>query len=413
MTSTRDGQRGLAARHRDVISETIAEVRIHRVNIPLDAPYRWSPGLYFGASKGIVEVVTESGHVGIGEIADVDACDAFERDQAPRLVGANAMDLEGCRRLCVPEITALKNTHGLGPIRAFAAIELALWDIKGQVLGVPIHMLLGGLARTEVSFSEYFAFRPPGSDAPGERTPVAVARYCARMREEHGSTVFEGKVGLSDPTAELAMVKEVRAAVGDDATLRLDANAGWDPLTARRMVRALAPLEIANIEDPASSYRAMAKLRRHTDIPFSGHVPDLPLAVELGVPDTIVLNTMSLGGLRETVAFVDACEAMDVGFWCYSGDSAIGTTAYLHMSAALPYMEQPHQSLLRWYIDDVIDGGPLSPENGVLAVPMAPGLGVRLDRERLQRAADDFQTNGVITQLGIPGDRFYPRLRRQ
>jgi glucarate dehydratase len=393
--------------------QRVAEVRVHRVNIPLEAPYRWSPGLYFGASKGIVEVVTESGLVGLGEIADVDACDAFERDQVPRLVGANAMDLEGCRRLCVPEITTLKNTHELGPIRAFAAIELALWDIKGQVLGVPIHTLLGGLARTEVAFSEYFAFRCPGRDAPGESTPVAVAAYCARMREEHGSTVFEGKVGLGDPRAELAVVKEVRAALGDDATLRLDANAGWSPLTARRMVRALEPLEISNIEDPVSSYRAMAKLRQHTEIPFSGHVPDLPLAVELGVPDTIVLNTMSLGGLRETIAFVDACEAMGVGFWCYSGDSAIGTTAYLHISAALPYMEQPHQSLLRWYTDDVIEGGPLSPEDGTLTVPMDPGLGVRLDPERLQRAVDDFQTNGVMTQLSIPGERFYPRLRRQ
>src|SRR5574341_1264261 len=85
-------------------------------------------------------------------------------------------------------------------------------------------VLLGGPVRRELGFSEYSALRVPSATEPGETTPLEVARYCARMRQEHGSTLFEGKVGVLDLDPEDEMVREVRAAIGPDATLRLDAN---------------------------------------------------------------------------------------------------------------------------------------------------------------------------------------------
>ena len=195
------------------------------------------------------------------------------------------------------------------------------------------------------------------------------------MRELHGSTVFEGKVGVGTLSDDLEMVREVRAAIGPDCVLRLDANMAWPLSTARTALRKLAEYEIANIEDPTDGFRAMAKLRQHSEIPFSSHLADVQLAAELGVPDAIVLNVLNLGGIRETVKFIAACEAFGVGFWFYSGDGAIGTAAYLQISAALAYVERPHQSLLRWYTDDVVTGGPLRPENDVLPVPPGPDRG--------------------------------------
>jgi glucarate dehydratase len=208
------------------------------------------------------------------------------------------------------------------------------------------------------------------------------------------------------------MVKEIRAAIGADATLRLDANMAWPLNTARRALERLAPYDIANIEDPAASFFDMAKLRQHSAIPFSSHVPDLRLAVELGVPDTFVLNVTRLGGLRETIKFVHACETMGVGFWFYSGETAVGTAAYMQLAAALPYLDQAGQSLLRWYADDVVTPL-LEPRHNRLPIPAGPGLGVKVDLEAVRRCEARYEREGVMTQLGEPGATHHLRFAGQ
>jgi glucarate dehydratase len=232
------------------------------------------------------------------------------------------------------------------------------------------------------------------------------------MREQHGSMIFEGKMGVLDLDTEIQMVKEVRAAIGPDATLRLDANNSWPLNTARRALARLEPFDIANIEDPTLTFHDMAKLRQHSAIPFSSHLPDLRLATELGVPDTFVLNVMALGGLRETMKFISACELMGVGFWFYSGETAVGTAAYMQLAAAMPYLSQPGQSLFRWYADDVVAELIRPHANGV-PIPEGPGLGVSVDAEALRRCAERFERDGVISQLGVPGELHYRRFLQQ
>ena len=384
----------------------ITEILIHKVNLPLANPYRWASGVYFGATKGIVEVRTDEGITGWGETPTVDQADIVLHDFAPLLIGVDPSNIDDCARRCLPEIRTLLNTHDAGLVKAFGGLELALWDIKGKSLGLPVYSLLGGPVRQEIGFSEYFALLLPGPGGPGAETPLEVARYCARMREEHGSTIFEGKVGVLDLDTEIEMVKEVRAAIGPDATLRLDANNSWPLNTARKALKRLEPYDIANIEDPAPTFRDMARLRQHSTIPFSSHLPDLRLAVELGVPDTFVLNAMTLGGLRETLKFISACEVMGVGFWFYSGETAVGTAAYMQLAAAVPYLSQPGQSLFRWYADDV-SAELIQPHANRVPIPDAPGLGVTVDPEALARCEERYAREGVISQLGIPGEAHF------
>jgi glucarate dehydratase len=390
----------------------ITEIRVHKVNIPLVTGYRWASGVYLGATKGIVEVQTDAGIVGWGEVATVEQADIVLHEFAPRLVNVDPSNIDDCYRRCIPEIRTLLNTHDAGLVKAFGGLELALWDIKGKVLNVPVYSLLGGPVRQEIGFSEYFALRIPGAAEPGESTPLEVARYCAKMREQYGSLLFEGKVGVLDLDTEIEMVKEVRAAIGRDATLRLDANNSWPLNVARKALARLEPFDIANIEDPAPTFYDMAKLRQHSPIPFSSHLPDLHLALELGVPDTFVLNVMTLGGLRETMKFISACELMGVGFWFYSGESAVGTAAYMQLAASIPYLSQPGQSLLRWYADDVVVEL-IQPHANTVPIPEEPGLGVTPDPEALTRCRQRYEQHGVISQLGEPGEAYYRQFFQQ
>lgn len=385
----------------------ITDAFVHIVNVPLETAYRWAPGLYFGTTKGIIELYTDEGVIGLGEVTSVEQAIVARDMIFPRLIGADPMNLEECFARCVPQLETIHNLQDTLLLRAFGGVEIALWDIKGKALGVPVYVLLGGQTRSEVAFSEYFALRMPSAGVAGESTPLEVARFCAAMREEHGSTVFEGKVGVTDLSTEVEMVREIRAAVGQEATLRLDANMAWPVNVARTALRQLEPYDIANIEDPVGPFREMAKLRQHSAIPFSSHIPDVQLAVEQGVPDTLVINLTSLGGIRETLKLIAACELFGIGFWFYSGDTGVATAAYMQVTAALPYLTQPHQSLLRWYTDDVIEGGPMQPENGVIKVPDGPGLGVELDPAALARCKERFENDGVMHQIGdVDRDNF-------
>jgi len=220
-------------------------------------------------------------------------------------------------------------------------------------------------------------------------------------------------MGRLDLNTEIKMVKEIRAAIGEDAILRLDANMAWPLNIAREAVKKLEPYAIANLEDPTASYYDMAKLRMHTAIPFSSHGPvDLRLITHLGVPDSLVLNISNLGGIRETLKCISACELMGIGFWFFSGDSAVGTAAYMQLGAAVPFLEQPNQSLFRWYEDDITEEI-FSPRNNQLTLPDGPGLGIKIDQKALKRCKEHFEKHGPLESISKGSADYFTRLRMQ
>lgn len=93
---------------------------------------------------------------------------------------------------------------------------------------------------------------------------------------------------------------------------------------------------------------------------------------------------------------------MGVGFWCYSGDAGIATAAYLHVSAAMPWIMEPSQSLFRWQLGDVIENGPFKQTNNIVVVPDGPGLDVKLDRPSLERLHGAFLRDGPIDHFQNP-----------
>jgi len=388
----------------------ITAIRLTPVNIPLDLPFLWSGGLYPGTSKVIIEVETDAGPIGLGEAPSDDLLPTL-RSMAERIIGRDPLDIADLEGRCVPPWQIVQNTDGNAVVRAFGAIEIALWDLRGKAWDQPLYRLLGGAVRKDIPFTEYFCYRSTADGSETRMTPESVVEYCIRMREEHGSTYFEGKLTTGDPELEIDTVRQLREALGPRAMIRLDSNMAWSLPTAIRILREIEPYDIRNYEDPVGTFEEMATLRRHSSIPFSSHVPDLRRAVALGVPDTIVVNFAVLGGIARSVRFIGACEAMGVGFWCYSGDAGICTAAYLHMVAATPSITEPSQSLFRWQVADVIVGGPFRQTDNVVRVPEGPGLGVELDREALARWHRHYQDNGPMNHFLDPwGDGHYRRL---
>ncbi len=377
----------------------IISIKVTPVNIPLEVPIFWTGGYYPGTSKAIIEVETDAGLTGLGEAPSAHLGSTIQ-EMAKRVVGMDPLDIAGVENVCVPPWQIVQNTDDASSVTAFGALEIALWDIRGKAWDHPLYMLLGGAVRKDIPFTEYFAYRVKKDGVGGEMDPQAVADYCLQMKTEHGATLFEGKLILGDPQLEIDTVKALRETLGPQVMIRLDSNMQWSLSTARRILREIEPYDIQNYEDPVATFEEMAKLRQHSSIPFSTHVPDIRRAVALGVPDNIVVNFAVLGGINRAMRFIGACEAMGVGFWCYSGDAGICTAAYLHMTAAMPWIHQPSQSLFRWQIGDVIHGGPFLQTNDCILVPEGPGLGVELDRDALQHWHRHYLENG-------PMDHFY------
>jgi glucarate dehydratase len=380
----------------------ITAVRATPVNIPLEAPYRWSVGVYPGLSKTIVEVETSEGVTGLGEAPSARAALVIDRYVTPRLLGADPRDLVDCERRTLPPSQVSKNTEDRSVHHAYGGVEMALWDIIGRLSGQSVARLLGGRVREEVAFTEYFAPRLRHNGRGGEDGPVALADYCARMASEHGARAFEGKVGVHDIGTEVAIVREVRAAIGNDCLLRLDANMRWSVAAARHALNRFERYDVDSVEDPVGSYDEMARLRETTRIGFSSHDPALKTAARLGVPDAFVLNLAALGGIRRTVSFIAACCELGVDVWFYSPDTGVANAAYLQVAAAIPWISQPSQTLLRWHTDDVTEGGPPQPRDGVLPVPDEPGLGIELDRVALARCNERYASEGEYNIFSDP-----------
>lgn len=392
------------------MTSRITAVRATPINVPLVVPYHCSVGVYQGFSTTIVEVETEDGVVGIGEASTPFAAGVIESRIAPNLLGADPLDLADCERRCMPPIEAYQNIDDNSIVMAWGGLEMALWDLGGRLQDRSIGELLGGQVRNVVPFTEYFAFRLARDGVGGESTPSEVAQYCARMAEEFGATGFEGKAGVKSIGTEVAMAREIRAAVGDDPILRLDANMAWSTTTAREAMRRLEPYNLSSFEEPVRTHREMALLRQSTTIAFSAHDPNLVAAVEWGVPDAIVINLTVLGGIRRTVAFIAACEAFGVDVWFYS-EPGVSTAAHLQVASAISWLALPSQTLARWQTDDVLSEGVFVPRNGELSVPAGPGLGVNLDPSALRRCHQRFLDEGPYNPYAdpAPGSRWAMR----
>jgi|SRR5579862_3128323 len=389
----------------------IRQIRATPVNIPFRTPYCFAYGSTASLTKTIVEVVTDEGLIGLGEGADGDSSGLIAH-LGERLVGLDPLDLNECERRCLPAMSYAPWDNLTALRRAFGAIEIGLWDVNARAAGLPLHRLLGGAVREQIALTEYFSFRLPSDDEPGESTVEQVVDYCARMIDEYDADGFEGKVGTTSLTQEVRMVREIRETIGDRRLLRLDANGSFTVATALEFWRQIEPYDIRTFEDPVDTLEEMQRLRPLMATTFSTHNPDLRRALALGVPDAFVCNLVELGGIRRTIEFIRACELVGFSFWFHSQEAGVATAAYLQLSAALEPIREPSQTLLRWVKDDVTEQGPPVPRHGVVPVPEGIGLGVDLDPKALRRCHERYLQEGAFPS-GRAGTHYGSEFQRR
>ncbi|MGB7590050.1 MAG: enolase C-terminal domain-like protein [Terriglobia bacterium] len=377
----------------------IKDVRATTVSVPLEAPLRHAHGCHWGRFvRTIVEVETDDGLVGLGEMGGggESSEEAFRRLK-PYLVGRDPARLEELRFLISNPTASLYNNR----TQIVAALEFACLDILGQSWRVPVSEILGGRLRDRVPFASYLFFRYPSpADATGEvRTIEQLVAHAQELKQRWGFSTHKLKGGVFPPEYDLECYRALAAALPRDR-LRFDPNAVWSTEQAIQFGRAIEDLNNDYLEDPVFGLNGMRRAREKLRVPLATNTVVVnfeQLAANILQPavDIILLDTTFWGGLRPCIKAAAICETFqfDVGVHS-SGELGVQLATMLHLGAVIPNLTFAADAHYHHLKDDIIAGGKMRFEQGSMAVPNSPGLGVTLDRDKLAKYVDAYRRLG-------------------
>ena len=333
----------------------------------------------------IVRVHTDEGIVGLGEATisclwsgecQAGTVAAIQDYIAPAIIGKDPRDISSIRR-------AMDFMIKLNPFTK-AAVEMAMWDISGKAVGLPVYQLLGGKVRDSVRIKlVVWAHDVAGSRALAEQH-LALNVSCLKV-----------KTGL-DPKTDIERVRAVRDVAGPDMQMTIDSNCGWTIQQAKYCLRALEGMNLLLAEQPIppGDPAAMAELRRDTIVPIMADESLFTLqdAWQLSLhrsADIFSIYPGKHGGIAATAEIIAVAKA--AGLRCTIGSNlelGIGTAAMLHIAAAFPEVDTdsfPADTIGPFYHDSDLITQPLDLGPPVAKIPSGPGLGVELDEAQLAR----------------------------
>jgi len=366
----------------------ITDIRATPVTVPLEAPLRHANGCHWGRFvRTIVEVETDEGIVGLGEMGGggESAVAAFNGLKS-YLIGHDPTQLERLRFLIANPTASLYNNR----TQMLAAIEFACLDILGQKWGVPVCDLLGGRVRDHVPFASYLFFRyGNGDDHDGEiRTSDQLVAEAKALKARYGFTSHKLKGGVFSPEYELECYRALADALPGDS-FRFDPNGVWSTEQAIWFGQRIEDLKNDYLEDPVFGLHGMRRTREKVRMPLATNTvvvgfEQLAANIRETAVDVILLDTTFWGGIRPCVKAAGICEAFQLGVAVHSsGELGIQLATMLHLGAAVPNLTFAADAHYHHLKDDVIVGGKLTYCHGGIEVPTEPGLGVKLDRDRM------------------------------
>ncbi|TVQ29439.1 MAG: mandelate racemase/muconate lactonizing enzyme family protein [Geminicoccaceae bacterium] len=373
----------------------IETIRTHLLTAPISEPFAFSQRWVHERVALIVEVVAEGGLVGWGECYGPPRLlqPVIERFYAPLLVGHDALAGAAHWERLYNELRD-HGQRGLA-VQALAGLDVALWDLRGKAAGLPIHRLMGGPLRSSARAYATGLYRK--TDDTGRNRALLVEE--AQGYAADGFGAMKLKVGF-DPVDDAANTEAIRAAIGDGIGLMIDANHGFDRIDALALARRVEPLGIGWFEEPVApedvaGYRWLAG---QTAIPIAGGECsftrfDFQILLANGAVDVVQPDTCAAGGLTECLRIAALANAAGVRYHPHVWGTGIAIATALHLIAMLPAAAQGLWANEPWLefdrtphpFRDAIVKQPFRLEQGRVAVPTGPGLGIEIDRDALAR----------------------------
>jgi len=340
----------------------------------------------------VVEVITDEGIVGIGEVhtspyiaravieaplSHVSSCGLKQvvlgRDPLEREVLWDAMY----------RLSAVYGRRGVA-IHAISGIDIALWDIAGKVARMSIAQLLGGDTKKMVKAYASILLAT---------TPEEVRADVCRCLEDGFRAVKLGWGPLgTDPMGSVALVEAARKEAGDDIDIMVDVGFGGDVSQATRFARALEALDIFFLEEPLSpdNLEGYAQLARDVDISIATGEKETTVhgfrrLIEIGKVDIVQPDVARAGGITETKKIVDFARTAGVMCipHCWSSDILLSAT--LQLVSCIPAIPFVEFCTLKTPLRRHVTQCPIEPVDGMVSIPEGPGIGVDLDTDTLAK----------------------------
>jgi len=336
-----------------------------------------------------VRVVTDAGVTGLGEATleyKPEAVMGALRDLRDFLVGKDPTMIEHLGQA----IYRLSFYRG-GPVlnSAMGGIDIALWDIKGKLLGEPIWKLLGGPVRERIRVYTHF----------GGKTPTETAEEAKKLVGAGFRALKAGPLGAYEMVESPRKIHEIvehlkaaREAAGDDVDLMFDAHGDLYPAVSTALAKELEPLHLLWIEEPAlpENAEAMKKIAAETSVPIATGerlftVWGFREVLERGIADIIQPDIVHAGGITQLKKIAGMAEAYYVAVAPHNPLSPVSTAACLQLDAAIPNF------LIQEIVYGLTDRAALVTEpiervkDGYVELPKKPGLGVELNEEVIKR----------------------------
>ncbi len=366
----------------------IQKIETIPVNVPIVPQFviRGSLGLHSESPFVMLRVHTDEGITGLGEVSctalwsgedNVTAVYIIKSFLEPAIVGEDPRDIE--------RLTMKMRRAVAGHPFTKSGVEIALWDILGKSVGLPIYRLLGGAVRETVPIKMSVS----GIDPEG-------AAKRARWAMDRGLKALKVKVGI-EPGADFERVKAVRAEIGPKVRLGIDANGGWAPRVAIETIRKIhAECNVFFAEQPVAplDIQWLVDVRRNVPVPVMADescytLQDAMAIARAGAADILSVYVGKGGGIGPARKMAAVAEA--AGLTCTVGSNlelGVASAAMAHLATATTGIgaeEFPCDILGPLGYEHDLLAEPIEFRDGAVRAPSGPGLGVELDEALLAR----------------------------
>lgn len=362
----------------------------------LETPFYFSQFGFDRRQVCLVKIMAADGSYGWGEgYGPAGVIQAGIKYLAPQVIGEDPLHVEAVWSKMYRQSLDYARRGVL--VAAISAIDIALWDLRGKQLNQPASVLLGGRRRDKVKVYATGMYFTATDDLPGRLIDEA------KTYVDQGYQAVKMKVGLG-VAQDVRHVRALRLAVGEEIDLMVDANHAYSRSEALSFARQVEPLNIRFFEEPLSpeDYEGYRELRQRTDIPIAGGECEYLMAgfrhlltnqcVDIAQPDIC-----GAGGLSEVKRIAALANAFQTNIIPHSWGTGIAFAAGLHLVSTLdvvpgrlrmppPLLEMDRsENLLR----DQLTPPLFQVEDGAVAVPTAPGLGVDVDADMLAQFTEN------------------------